>query len=104
MSIRFHNGKQIVHSPNTDLTDSVAIYLQPTSDYLETLHINSKANRDAIWDYSPYPDRYLEIVVPATEEFAIGLQVKQVLAQGGRVLLLTPDSQDPQEFTLTPEA
>jgi len=70
MTIGFKDSsRQIVYSPDADFTNgSLCIYLQPTADELETLHTNAKANRDAIWDYTPYYNRYLEIVIPTTEE------------------------------------
>lgn len=78
------------------------LHLKPTGDELENLRTISKKNLDNIWIYEPQDT--LEYEIPCSiEHFFIAQQIKDVLAQGGRVLLLTPDSES-QELTLTSEA
>lgn len=83
--------------------DYLTITLQPTGDELEYLRLITEGNLDQVLDYTP--DKTLYYNLPfSREEFDIAIQIKQVLAQGGRVLLLTPDSDIPQELTLEQEA
>lgn len=79
------------------------IQLKPeTDDELQELGAMSQRNKDKIWNYCPTD--ILEFEIPfSDEEFAIALQIKDVLRNGGRVLLLTPDSDIPQELTLEQE-
>lgn len=78
------------------------LHLKPTADELEDLRTMSKRNLENIWIYQPQDT--LSYEVPLNEEdLLIAVQIKQVIAQGGRVLLLTPDSQQPQELTLEQE-
>lgn len=78
------------------------LYLKPTNDELADLKSLTERNLDIIWDYTP--ENTLAYELPFSEqEFAIALQIKNVLAQGGRVLLLTPESDIPQELTLEQE-
>ncbi len=83
------------------------LHLKPNADELENLRTMSKRNLENIWVYQPQD--MLPYEVPLDEEdllrdLEIAQQIKQVLANNGRVLLLTPDSDIPQELTLTPEA
>ena len=83
------------------------LHLKPTADELEDLRTMSKRNLESIWIYQPQDT--LPYEVPLNEEdllsdLQIAAQIKQVLANNGRVLLLTPDSDIPQELTLEQEA
>ncbi len=79
------------------------IQLKPeTDDELQQLNAITERNKYKIWKYQPTD--VLDFEIPfSEEEFAIASQVKQVLAKGGRVLLLTPDSNIPQELVLNNE-
>lgn len=78
------------------------LHLKPNDDELVELNSLTSRNLDSIWDYTP--ENTLPYELPFSEqEFAIALQIKDVLAQGGRVLLLTPDSENPQELLLEQE-
>jgi len=84
------------------------LQLKPTSHELENLELMAKDNLEKIYDYKYNLQDSLSYQLPLSEEdltndLYIALQIKDVLAQGGRVLLLTPDSQDPQELVLNNE-
>lgn len=78
------------------------IALQPTGDELAELCSLTEANLDNILDYIGQGTLTYELPF-SQQEFATALQIKDLLAQGSRVLLLTPDSKA-QEFTLQTEA
>lgn len=91
------------------LHNIMILHLKPTSDELENLEVMTKHNLEKIYDYKYNLQDSLSYQLPLSQEdltndLYIALQIKDVLAQGGRVILLTPDSAEPQELTLKQEA
>lgn len=78
------------------------IALKPTTNELANLRSLTEANLDNIVKYTGEGTLAYELPF-SQQEFGLALQIKQILAQGGRVLLLTPDSDIPQELTLEQE-
>ena len=78
------------------------VALQPTADELVNLRSLTEANLDNILDYAGQGTLAYELPF-SQQEFGLALQIKDLLEEGGRVLLLTPDS-EPQELTLQTEA
>ena len=78
------------------------INLKPTAEELEELRVITKRNLDHIWIYEP--EDMLPYELPwSDEDIQTITTVLDVLHNGGRVLLLTPDSDIPQELTLEQE-
>lgn len=78
------------------------IALQPTGDELADLRSLTEANLDNILDYTGQGILAYELPF-SQQEFSLALQIKDLLSQGGRVLLLTLDSDISQELTLIQE-
>lgn len=78
------------------------ITLKPTADEVDELLALIQRNLDSLANYDP--EHFLTYEIPfSDDEFAIAQQIKSVLQQGGRVLLLTPDSDVPQELVTNNE-
>lgn len=79
------------------------IKLKPeTDDELQELGAISQRNKDRV--YNHIPTDVLEYEIPfSSEEIEIAASIKDVLKNGGRVLLLTSDSDIPQEITFQQE-
>ncbi len=78
------------------------IELQPDDKGFDELLEMTQRNMDTLFDYTLQGALKYEIPV-SSKHFFIAAQIEQVLTQGGRVLLLTPDSDVPQELTLEQE-
>ena len=88
--------------------------LQPNSDELAELRSITETNLHNILDYTgagtleftlaPFHQELLLTEEPSSvHAHHVYFTLRNLLQQGGRVLLLTPDSQQPQELTLEQE-
>lgn len=93
----------------------IVVDLQPTAEELENLRMITQKNLDNICEYTgegvleftlaPFHQELLLSDEPSVAAaHLVYFTLRNLLQQGGRVLLLTPDSDIPQELTLEQEA
>lgn len=91
----------------------ISVDLKPTPDELENLRLITQKNLDNILQYTdestleftlaPFHQELLLSEEPSAERaYYVYFMLRDLLQQGGRILLLTPDT-EPQELTLEQE-